>query len=101
MSPIPEERVQALRDRIGRIGVWLGPIGLAPATEERAAIARIEQLGYGAAWFGEGPSNREAMSHAGRLLGATERLVVPTGVANISARVATASINGPNPLTSP
>jgi probable F420-dependent oxidoreductase len=98
MSAIPEERVQALRDRIGRIGVWLGPIGLAPATEERAAIARIEQLGYGAAWFGEGPSNREAMSHAGLLLGATERLVVATGIANIWARDAAAAINGANTL---
>jgi probable F420-dependent oxidoreductase len=98
MSAIPEERVQALRERIGRVGVWLGPVGLAPATEERAAIARIEQLGYGAAWFGEGPSNREAMAHAGVLLGATERLVVATGIANIWARDAAAAINGANTL---
>src|SRR5258706_975725 len=98
MSPIPEERVQALRDRIGRIGVWLGPIGLAPATEERAAIARIEQLGYGAAWFGEGPSNREAMAHAGVLLGATERLVVAAGIGNIWARGGAAGVNGADTL---
>jgi probable F420-dependent oxidoreductase len=98
MSAIPEERVQALRERIGRVGVWLGPIGLAPATEERAAIARIEQLGYGAAWFGEGPSNREAMAHAGALLGATGRLVVATGIANIWARDAAAAINAANTL---
>jgi len=51
--------------------VWLGPIGLAPARDERAAIARIERLGYGAAWFGEATANREALSHAGLLLGAT------------------------------
>jgi probable F420-dependent oxidoreductase len=94
MSPDP----QPLRDRIGRVGVWLGSIGLEPAKEERAAIARIERLGYGAAWFGEGPANREAMSHAGLLLGASERLVIATGIANIWARDATAAINGANTL---
>jgi probable F420-dependent oxidoreductase len=78
--------------------VWLGSIALEPVREERAAIARIERLGYGAAWFGEGPGNREAMSHAGVLLAASERLVVATGIANIWARDAAASINGANTL---
>jgi probable F420-dependent oxidoreductase len=98
MSGIPEGRAQELRDRIGRIGVWLGPIALAPADDERAAMARIEELGYRAAWFGEGASNREAMSHAALLLEASERLVVATGIANIWARDATAAINGANTL---
>jgi probable F420-dependent oxidoreductase len=98
MSAIHQEQAQVLRDRIGRVGVWLGPIGLATAEDERGAIARIEQLGYGAAWFGEAPTNREALSHAGLLLGASERLVVATGIANIWARDATAAINGANTL---
>jgi probable F420-dependent oxidoreductase len=98
MSAIRQERAQQLRDRIGRVGVWLGSIGLAPAAEERAAIARIEQLGYGAAWFGEGPTNREALSHAGLLLAASERLMIATGIANIWARDAAAAINGANTL---
>src|SRR5258705_818531 len=98
MSAIQREQAPVLRDRIGRVGVWLGPIGLAPARDERAAIARIERLGYGAAWFGEGPANREALSHAGLLLGASERLVIATGIANIWARDATAAINGANTL---
>jgi probable F420-dependent oxidoreductase len=98
MMTIDPERVQALRERIGRVGVWLGPIGLAPTAEERAAIARIEQLGYGAVWFGEAPMNREALSHAGLLLAASERVVVATGIANIWARDAIAAINGANTL---
>jgi probable F420-dependent oxidoreductase len=98
MSAIPQERAKELRDRIGRVGVWLGPIGMAPAAEERAAIARIEELGYGAAWFGEGATNREALSHAGLLLGASERLMIATGIANIWARDAAAAINGANTL---
>jgi probable F420-dependent oxidoreductase len=88
----------ALRDRIGRVGVWLGPIGLAPAHVEREAVAGLEQLGYGALWFGEAPSNREALSHAGLLLAAGERITVATGIANIWARDATAAINGANTL---
>lgn len=98
MSVIPHAQVQGLRDRIGRVGVWLGPIGLAPAEEERAAVARIEQLGYTAAWFGEALSGREAMSHAGILLAASERLAVATGIASIWARDAAAAINGANTL---
>jgi probable F420-dependent oxidoreductase len=98
MNAIQQERARVLRDRIGRVGVWLGSIGLEPAKDERAAIARIEQLGYGAAWFGEGRTNREALSHAALLLGASERLVIATGIANIWARDATAAINGANTL---
>jgi probable F420-dependent oxidoreductase len=98
MSSTPQEQVQALRDRIGRVGVWLGSIAVQPVTPERAAIARIEELGYGAAWFGEGHNNREALSHAGVLLQASNRLIVATGIANIWARDAAAAINGANTL---
>jgi probable F420-dependent oxidoreductase len=98
MGAIAQEQAQALRDRIGRVGVWLGPIGLAPAKDERAAIARIEELGYGVAWFGEGPANREALSHGALLLAASQRLLVATGIASIWARDAAAAINGANTL---
>jgi probable F420-dependent oxidoreductase len=98
MSANPAEQSQALRERVGRVGVWLGSIALEPARQEHAAVARIEQLGYGAAWFGEGPANREALSHAALLLEASERLVIATGIANIWARDAAAAINGANTL---
>jgi probable F420-dependent oxidoreductase len=98
MSAIAQEQAQALRERIGRVGVWMGSLALEPADEERAVLARIEQLGYGAAWFGEGPNNREALSHAALLLAASDHLVIATGIANIWARDAPAAINGANTL---
>jgi len=91
-------RAQDLRERVGRVGVWLGPIAQMPAEDERAAVARVERLGYAAVWFGEAPANREAMSHAALLLGASERIVVASGIANIWARDATAAINGATTL---
>jgi probable F420-dependent oxidoreductase len=95
-----EQRAQAdaVRALIGRVGVWLTPINMLPAPEERAAVQRIEQAGYGAVWFGETPTNREALSHAAILLGATEGLGVATGIANIWARDASAAVNGANTL---
>ncbi len=98
MGATPSDQAAALRKRIGTAGVWLGPIGTAPVGVERSALARIEELGYGAVWFGEGPSNREALSHAALLLAATERIVVASGIANIWVRDATAAINGADTL---
>jgi probable F420-dependent oxidoreductase len=98
MSAPTPALVHSLRERIGRVGVWLGPLGTLPAQEERAAVATIERHGYGAAWFGEGPVNREALSHAALLLQASERIIIATGIASIWARDATAAINGANTL---
>jgi probable F420-dependent oxidoreductase len=79
----------ALRRQLGRVGAW-GALALRPAAEERRAAAELERLGYGALWFGEGPATKEAFAHAAILLGATQRIVVATGIANIYGRDATA-----------
>ncbi|MFJ5677099.1 LLM class F420-dependent oxidoreductase [Streptomyces sp. NPDC093097] len=81
----------ALASRIGRVGVWHGGLGRVPAAAARQAAREIEQLGYGALWFGEGPASKEAFSHAGLLLSATERITVATGIANIWGRDAAAA----------
>src|SRR5690242_18803022 len=70
----------ALRRRLGRVGVW-GTLALRPAEEERRPAAEVERLGYGALWFGEGPTTKEAFTHAAILLEATERIVVATASA--------------------
>lgn len=83
---------------LGRVGVWLGRLSLAPAVAERAAVQEIESLGYGALWFGESHANREIFAHSATLLGWTERIVVATGIASIWARDASAMANGASAL---
>jgi probable F420-dependent oxidoreductase len=77
---------EVAKARLGRVGVWLGALALASAAAERVAAQRIEALGYPALWIGESASNKEALSHAGVLLAATESLVVATGIAGIYSR---------------
>jgi probable F420-dependent oxidoreductase len=79
---------------LGRIGVWLGPLGLKAADETRGIVEELEQLGYGAIWFGEGVGTKEAFTQATTLLCWTERVVVATGIANIYARDPMAMANG-------
>src|SRR5882762_7930130 len=47
--------------------------------------AELEELGYGALWFGEA-TGREALTKAALLLAATKRMVIATGIANIYGR---------------
>lgn len=82
----------ALRRRLGRVGVW-GALARESSAQERPAAAEIERFGYGALWFGEGPTTKEAFAHAAVLLAATERIVVATGIANIYGRDPTAMNN--------
>ena len=92
------EPATRLRERFGRVGVWLGGLGLVPSSRERDVVRRVEELGYGAIWFGEAFQNREALSHAAILLSATSAIPVATGIANIWARDAAAAVNGANTL---
>src|SRR5580692_2371540 len=78
--------VQAVRQRLGPVGVWLGALGGSPIPEERDAARRIEELGYGSLWCGEIVGAKEAFAHQSILLAATERLVTGTGIANIWSR---------------
>jgi probable F420-dependent oxidoreductase len=84
--------------RLGRIGIWLGMLGWAPASATREAAAEIEDLGYGALWLGEAHSGKEAFASLGLALAATQRIVVASGIANIWVRDATAMNAGANTL---
>src|SRR5437899_4708202 len=73
---------------LGRVGLWHF-LDVFPASTARAAAREIEQLGFKTLWIPEA-LGREAFTHAGFLLGATERLIVATGIANVWARDAMA-----------
>lgn len=80
------EVVGPVRERLGPVGVWLGVLRAVSAAEERQAARRIEELGYGSLWHGEGIGGKEAFAHQGTLLAATGRIVTGTGIANVWAR---------------
>lgn len=71
--------------RWGRVGAWFGGYGFPAATDRRLAQA-VEQLGFGALWFGEAPGGKEAFTRAAGLLAATDQLVVATGIASVWGR---------------
>jgi probable F420-dependent oxidoreductase len=73
---------------LGRVGIWTAQLDLQPAARAREVAAELEELGYGALWVPEAVG-RDAITHAGVLLDATERLVLATGVANIYNRLPT------------
>jgi probable F420-dependent oxidoreductase len=64
---------------IGRLGVWSSELRSGDPARNQEAAAELERLGYGAAWLGGNPGVR----HAQRLLSATSRLVVATGILSI------------------
>ncbi|WP_344892466.1 hypothetical protein [Actinomadura meridiana] len=62
----------------GRLGVWRRGDELDPALAKD-----IEDLGYGTIWIGSSPSGD--LKTAERLLAATDRIVIATGIVNMWA----------------
>ncbi|MEV4559133.1 TIGR03620 family F420-dependent LLM class oxidoreductase [Kitasatospora sp. NPDC049285] len=69
----------------GNLGLWTNQFDALPIAQAVEATREIEDLGYSALWLGE-LSGREAMTQAALLLGATDRLTLATGVANVYGR---------------
>jgi len=84
--------------KLGQVGVWLGSLSRLPFADERAAARALEDAGYGALWIGESHVTREAMTHAGLLLAASDRITVATGIASIFVRDASTAGNGATTL---
>ena len=76
---------RALAGQLGRVGLWTRQLDLQPAEQARAAIAELEALGWGSLWFWE-VFGREALTSAALLLGATQRMLIASGIANVWAR---------------
>src|SRR6516162_2511770 len=71
--------------KLGSIGIWTRQFEDHPAAKVQETVRELEELGYGAIWFGEAVG-REALTHAGLLLAASRRIAIATGIANIYAR---------------
>lgn len=82
---------------LGAVGVWTWPLVTAPADHVRTAVREIEQMGWQTVWYPES-RGREALALAALILGATDRLQVATGIANIWARDANAAAGGATTL---
>lgn len=70
---------------LGRVGLWTFQLDLQPASAAREAVAELEELGYPTVWLPEAVG-REPFVNSALLLGATERMVVATGIASVWAR---------------
>jgi len=75
---------------LGRVGLWTGALDALEVPAARDQVAALDAQGWGALWFGEA-YGREAFTAAQLYLGASERLVVATGIASIYGRDAVAA----------
>src|ERR1700681_348804 len=71
--------------QLGACGVWTFQLDVLSAARMPEAVAELEELGYGAVWYGEA-IGREALTKAGLLLAGTKRIVIATGITNIYGR---------------
>ncbi len=76
----------SLKERLGPVGAWVRGPGSEPLGELLDAARAVEALGYGAFWYPETPTTREALVQAALLLGATDRIAVATGITSVYSR---------------
>lgn len=89
---------RAIALRLGRVGVWTALLDQWPVQRGAAFARELEALGYAALWIPETAVSKDVYAHSAMLLGATERIVVATGIANIWARDRVAMRNGERAL---
>jgi probable F420-dependent oxidoreductase len=71
--------------QLGAFGVWNFQLDILSAARMQETAAELEELGYGALWYGEAVG-REALTKAALLLSGTKRIIIATGIANIYGR---------------
>ena len=69
----------------GPVGLWTGTLDQLPPVRVREVVAALDTQGWGGLWFGEA-YGREAFTNAAMLLGASSRMTIATGIANIYGR---------------
>ena len=80
------EEHEALRTALGRVGAWTFTFDDLLPDRITADVRAIEAMGYPALWLPEGGGSNDILTNLGWALGASERLTVASGIANISAR---------------
>ena len=68
--------------QLRQIGIWSLELRFGDPAESREAAAELDELGYGAIWF-PGGIGGDVTGDFGRLLAATRRAVIATGIINI------------------
>lgn len=94
---LSEDRA-AMRPRLGTWGAWIGALTAVPAALGRPTAQRVEAAGYSTLWYPEGMGVRESFSNGAVLLGATEKILVASGITNVWARDALASASASRTL---
>jgi probable F420-dependent oxidoreductase len=85
----PAHGTPAAHPDLGPVGIWTVGFDMQSPTELSETVGELDELGFGAVWFGEA-YGREAFTQAQLLLRASRRMVIATGIANIWARDAMA-----------
>jgi probable F420-dependent oxidoreductase len=67
---------------LGRVGIWSGVLRRGDPAEAADAAAELDELGYGALWI-PGGAGGDVLGDSLRLLDATTRTVVATGILNV------------------
>lgn len=68
--------------RVGRVGIWSMELRFGDKAEGTEAAQEIEELGYGALWI-PGGIDDAVLGDVDRLLGATRRMAIATGIINV------------------
>jgi probable F420-dependent oxidoreductase len=68
--------------KLGRIGIWSMELRFGAGAEPLAAATELEDLGYGTLWI-PGGLGGDITGDIDRLLSATRRIVIATGIVNI------------------
>ena len=77
---------EAVRRALGRVGVWTFGFDERAAAAIAGDVRAIEEAGYPALWIPEGGDSNDVLTNLSWLLGASDRLTIASGIANISAR---------------
>jgi len=71
-----------LRQRLGRVGLWSMELRFGDPIEAAETASELDELGYGGLWFPGGVGG-DVFGDLDRLLAATRRSIIATGIINI------------------